>query len=391
MANPVKKTMEVGGFEREYLVYTPSNPAAEKAVGIIVCLHGFGRTMEDFFDGYDITSIADSLNMMIISPQALEEQDPEVWKIAGYIDNKLSLHSVWGCGLNVRAVTTLLNFEILNEELNKEVDDVLFIDQIIDEVMSAYEVDDENLFVLGTSMGGYMTYQYALRSSKRLSGIISIAGSMGTKIKGIDNRPKAPVCDFHSITDEVVPYTGSYELSLPIFLKAKITLAMPKEEVINYWRETNSTGEPITEQIEYYPSTTGIAVTKITYPNPENEVIHYKTDGAPHSYFFSKENGDCMDHVEEIARFIQSHTIDNPAHNPIMPTQKAFFYPNPVADIIHTNVTNGTVTVYEITGKGIYSNSFTNSQVDLSFLKSGIYFIRVQSGNTMQTGKLIKK
>jgi len=389
-ANPVKKTINTGGFEREYKVYIPQNQLYEKMNGILVCLHGFGRTMDDFFDQYDITAIADSLNMMVVAPQALPEQDSHVYDVTSTLislvpDTEISLHSVWGCGLSVRVSMIVLG-TLIDEELNKDVDDVAFIDAMIDEVIAEYTLSDENIFVLGTSMGGYMTYQYALQKGERISGIIPIAGSFGLSIKGMDHATKLPVCDFHSITDEVVPYTGSQTQSV-----YTIELAQSKADVIDFWRQTNSTGNPVTEQVNYYPSTNGITVDKITYPEQDNEVIHYKITGAPHSYFFKKENGDCMDHAEEIIKFITSHHAVLSHNTPIFKEQKPFFYPNPFFDKIYFSTPDGIISIYDLSGRLLLTQSFTDGQTDLSLLKPGIYIIRIQSGNTLQASKLIKR
>ena len=387
-ADVERKTLQAGGFEREYLIYEPNHPQRDKADGIIVCLHGFGRTMNDFFVEYDISPIADSLNMIIIAPQALPEQNQQVILNATFLnsitDNQISLHSVWGCGLSVNV--TSLGFNLFNSELNKDVDDVAFIDQMIDNVLSDYSMPADNLFMLGTSMGGFMTYQYALRKGERLSGIISIAGSMGLSIKGMDNKTQLPVCDFHSTTDEVVYYTGSQNQLLAV-----VSLAKPKTEVINYWVTTNSAGTPVTEQVQFYPSTNDITVEKITYPDKNNEVVHYKINGASHSYFFKKEAGDCMDHVEEIARFIKSHISDSPVLIQEVMTEKPTFYPNPVSDKIFIDAENGIVSIFDLTGQQIFSQSFTDGQVDLSSIKSGIYIIQIQSKNTIRTHKLVKR
>ena len=378
-ANPERKTMQIGGFEREYLIYTPKHTQRKKADGLIICLHGFNRTMNDFFEEYNISDIADSLNMIIAAPQALEEKNAQTILTASIInaliDNPISLKSVWGCGLRVQVLN-------LSVELNKDIDDVDFIDRMIDKILSDYSLPAENLFMLGTSMGGYMTYQYALRKGERLSGIVSIAGSMGLAIKGMDYATKVPVCDFHSISDEVVPYNGSQGI---------ISLARPKTEVINYWAETNSTGKPVTEQVQYYPSTNGITVEKITYPDKDNEMIHYKINGADHSYFFKKDAGDCMDHAEEIARFIRSHYSDPLVQIQHITTEKLAFYPNPVQDWIYVDTENGIVSIFDTAGHQLFTQSFTAGQIDLSFLKSGIYIIKIQSGDTMKVNKLVKR
>ena len=389
-ANPVRKTIWVDGFERAYLVYTPSHPSSENASGMLVCLHGFGISMYDFFIENNISSVADSLNLFIVVPQALPEQNPLVNIKAAVLNsitnNQITLNSVWGCGLRIHITDLLLEMVLFNEELNKEVDDVHFIDRMIDEVLADYSLPPQNIFMLGTSMGGFMTYQYALRKGERLSGIISIAGSMGLEIKGMDYTTKIPVCDFHSVTDEIVSYTGSMEQYL-----THITLAKPKTDVINYWRETNSTGNPVTEQIRHYPSTNGITVEKITYPHAENEVIHYKINGSPHIYFFKKDNGDCMDYVEEITRFIFSHLSGSVRNTPVAANRAPSFYPNPADDIIYITTPDSYITIYEITGKALITQSRPSSHVDLSRLKPGLYIIRIQTGNTHHVDKLIKR
>ena len=386
--NPTQKAIQTGGFEREYLVYTPQNSKAEKPAGMIVCLHGFGRTMYDFFNEYNVSAVADSLNLIIASPQALPEQNSTVIAKANLINSftnsPLSLQSVWGCGLSVKA--SLLGIPVLDEELNRDVDDVDFINQIIDSVLSEYSLPPENIFMLGTSMGGYMTYQYALKKGDRLSGIISVAGSMGLSVKGMNYATKLPVCDFHSLSDEVVPYYGSYNQSL-----ATITLGMNLQDVINYWVKTNGAGMPVTEPVQNYTSTNKLTVDKITYPDPVYEVIHYRIDGAPHNYFFRKENGDCMDYPEEISRFIKAHLSKTFNQIPDITAQKIFFYPNPVQDIVHFNISAGIISGYDIAGRKLFSQSFESGQADLSFLKQGVYIIRIQSGNTIQTGRLIKQ
>jgi poly(3-hydroxybutyrate) depolymerase len=390
--NPTLKTIQAGGFERQYMVYTPQNSQYVKPAGIIVCLHGFGRTMNDFFDEYNVTAVADSLNLIIAAPQALPEQNSTVISEAGVINsftsNQISLQSVWGCGLSVKASS--FGISLLNEELNRDVDDVDFINQMIDSVLCEYSLSLENIFMLGTSMGGYMTYQYALEKGDRLSGIISVAGSMGLAIKDMDYTTKVPVCDFHSLTDEVVPYSGSYT-TITSDIPVTITLGMNMQDVIDYWVETNGAGAPDSTAVQNYPSTNEITVEKFTYPDPVNEVIHYKINGASHSYFFRKENGDCMDYPEEISRFIRSHLSSSPTPIPDITAEKTFFYPNPVQDIINFDIMSGNASVYDITGRKLFSQSFLSGQADLSFLKPGIYIIRVQSENAIQIGRFVKQ
>jgi poly(3-hydroxybutyrate) depolymerase len=388
-ANPVKKHVQAGDFEREYLVYTPEN-AHTRPEGLIVCLHGLNGSMENFFDDYLFHKIADSLNCLIVAPQALPEQSQHVIDQAAMISiitgNKLALHAAWGCGLKVRAVMNPGNIVLLDDELNKAVDDVAFIRLVIQQTLEEFALKTKNIFLVGTSMGGYMAYQFALKQPVKLAGIVSIVGSMGLNVQGMGEGIKVPVCDFHSMTDEVVPYTGSVELS-----GVKVHLAQPKEEVLSYWVQTNGAGAPVTEDVRYYPSTNGITVEKITWPHPEYEVVHYKMKGSNHSYFFRKESGDCMDYLEESTKFIASHASPRPDGIESVPEQRLSVYPNPACDMIYFGVVSGDVSIYDFTGREMLSVPFSAGQLDISSLKQGMYILCIRSGGTVRTTKLIKR
>jgi poly(3-hydroxybutyrate) depolymerase len=388
-ANPVRKTVRSGDFDREYLVYTPEN-SHPRPEGLIVCLHGFNGSMEDFFSNYPIYKVADSLNCMIVAPQALPEQSQSLIDKATVISiitgNDLLLRSAWGCGLRVRAVLNLGHIALLDEELNRSVDDVEFIRLIIRQTLDEFALETENIFLAGTSMGGYMAYQFALKQPVKLAGIVSIVGSMGLNIQGMGNGMKVPVCDFHSLTDEVVPYTGSTDNS-----GTTVSLALPKPEVLDYWVQTNGAGMPVEEEVRYYPSTSGITVEKITWPHPEYEVVHYRMNGSNHGYFFRKEAGDCMDYVEEITKFVAAHVLPRPDGIEPVREQEPAVYPNPAFNVIYFGVMDGDVSIYDFTGRKIRSAAFSAGLLDISFLKPGMYLLRIQSGGTVRTTKLIKQ
>lgn len=388
-ANPVRKTVQFGGYEREYLLYIPEN--AEKPQGIIVCLHGFNRTMQDFFNTYNITKIADQLNYIILAPQALSEQGADVvllaesFKAFGY---DIPLESAWGCGTKVSAKILLSS---ISAELNKDIDDAGFIGEIIRTTFESNNLQTQDVFAFGTSLGGFMSYQLALTPGIELKGIISVAGSMGRAIRNKDNPVKVPVCDFHSLTDEVIPYDESMTISAGIF-SATVELAWPKSKVLDFWVEKNGiTSLPKIENVNYYPSNNGITVEKITYPDAKNEVIHYKANGADHGYFFIKEKGDCMDMQEEITRFILAHASSNPSGVETPDFAQRIFYPNPIQDNIRFSIDEGSFSLLTVDGKIVLSDSFTSGEYNLSSLNKGLYIIRVHNGNRIYTRKLIKQ
>ncbi|WP_343330068.1 S8 family serine peptidase [Polaribacter staleyi] len=70
-------------------------------------------------------------------------------------------------------------------------------------------------------------------------------------------------------------------------------------------------------------------------------------------------------------------------------------YPNPVKDqfLITTDITsNFTIEIYSILGKKVFEKVGLNSKIiDISFLESGIYFLKITKGNQHKKIKLIKK
>ncbi|MDR1813347.1 MAG: T9SS type A sorting domain-containing protein [Tannerella sp.] len=379
---PELKKITAGGFEREYLFYAPSKT---KPKGMIVAIHGFNRNMFDFFEDYSLTKIADSLNYLIIAPQALPEQSDDVYADARAIKDltgkEIPLDAVWACGLRfeVEPIAILGSFTIIDAELNKTVDDVDFIGSIIRKTIDEQKLDANNIFLVGTSMGGYMSYQYALLQPVKISGIVSIAGSMGLSIKGKENNNPLPVCNFHSLDDEVVPYSGSYEI---VFVE--ITLAEHTDSVINYWRRVNNTAEPV---VENFPSSNGKTVQKITYPHSDNEVINYKIEGAPHSYFFRSDSGDCMDYVKEITKFIAAHSAVSNEVLPYGGENALQISPNPAYNIVRTSVSDGYAVIYDLSGRKMLSAPIISGILDVSPLNAGLYILKVGT----KTCRLVKK
>src|SRR5690554_1958379 len=76
-------------------------------------------------------------------------------------------------------------------------------------------------------------------------------------------------------------------------------------------------------------------------------------------------------------------------------------YPNPVTNILNVSadlvsIADATIELYDITGKLVYKNAElfynTNSAtIDISTLQPGVYMLKLQTDNTVQTVKIIKK
>ena len=91
-------------------------------------------------------------------------------------------------------------------------------------------------------------------------------------------------------------------------------------------------------------------------------------------------------------------TIVKTSHSPGWNTEikeiakQNFIYPNPAKSLLTLRSTNEILCIsfLSIDGKLVYKIKNPNEIIDISFLKTGTYFIRLESNSTIQTERLVK-
>ena len=89
--------------------------------------------------------------------------------------------------------------------MNRQIDDVAFIRALVDELLRAYPVDAQRIYVTGISNGGMMAYRLGCELSDRLAAIAPVAGALNTACT--PTRPVSVII-FHGTADPYVPYAG---------------------------------------------------------------------------------------------------------------------------------------------------------------------------------------
>lgn len=128
--------------------------------------------------------------------------------------------------------------------VKENVDDVAFIDALLDDLKQNYPVDERRVYATGMSNGGIMVYRLAADLSDRIAAIAPVAGSLATEIGDL-KRPVS-VLHFHGTNDEFVPFEGgkgpksitgtqflSAEQSVGMWVKANGCDENPKVEVLS--------------------------------------------------------------------------------------------------------------------------------------------------------------
>lgn len=182
-----ERTLIHDGITRVYrlhvpLTYDPSTPSP-----LVLALHGGGGNAAQFEDQTGFSEKADAEGFIVVYPQGTGRTQLYTW------------NAVHCCAY----------------ALENQVDDVGFIDALIDALAAEYNIDPLQIFATGHSNGGMMSYRLGAELSDRISAIAVSSGTIGGRIRQRGNdilipEPSQPVSvlAIHGMLDENVHYEG---------------------------------------------------------------------------------------------------------------------------------------------------------------------------------------
>ena len=196
------KTFSHDNINRNYLIYIPDSYDSEIDYPLMFLFHGFGGIASQFINTADMRDLAESKNFIVVYPQGLD--------LPG------SGGSHWNCS-NPSA------------DNKSDVDDIGFIENLIDQLLIDYPViDNKRIYAAGYSNGGFMSY-YLACNSKKFAAIGSVAGTMlDDSYQSCNAQFPTAMINIHGTDDFDVPYVGnSYYPSIP--------------DVVDWWKNFNNT------------------------------------------------------------------------------------------------------------------------------------------------------
>jgi polyhydroxybutyrate depolymerase len=166
---------------RPYDSKIPQNYDAQKSWPLVILLHGYGANGlgQDLYFG--IGHELDRLGFLYAYPDGtLDSKNKRFWN----------------------ATDVCCDFD------KRNIDDVAYVDAIIDDMAAQYHVDRKRVFLVGHSNGGFMSHRYACDRSERVAAFVALAGD---NFKDATRcQPKSPVAvlQVHGDKDDAVPYEG---------------------------------------------------------------------------------------------------------------------------------------------------------------------------------------
>jgi polyhydroxybutyrate depolymerase len=171
---------------RPYDMNVPASYDPSKPTPVVVMLHGYSATpfLEEGI--YQLTPLSESRNFLYVTPSGTSDKTgAPFWNATDAC-----------CDL-----------------YGSNVDDVGYLNAVLDDVEARFNVDKKRIFFTGHSNGGFMSHRMACDASDRIAAIVSLAGAVWLDASKCNPIVPVPVLEVHGDADTEVPYNGS--MSVP--------------------------------------------------------------------------------------------------------------------------------------------------------------------------------
>lgn len=279
---PPCPTVKNGEFDfeesnRTYEIHFPSNYCSSSdEYPLIIYLHSYTADFEWGKSYTAIQNIATAEGFILVGPEAIDE--------------------TWNSGIGD------------NPEIDApDVDDVGFINALIDTLINKYNIDPDRVYSCGFSNGANMSFKLACQLSDRLAAIGSVGGIMFNNTYDECNpQHPMPLIKISGTNDPFVNINGN-----PFYYSV--------DEALNYWSTINTCLQVDTVQLENLDPNDGCTVSKISFTDCENqsEIVYYKVINGGHTWpgalfeisVFGNRNMDIIA-SKEIVEFFKNYSLN---------------------------------------------------------------------------------
>lgn len=361
-------------YQRKFMVHFPPNFNTTTQRPLVLNLHGGSGNMVNAQGFSMLNPVSDQNNFIVAWPQGYGIASP------GFS---------WADGRNTSADQA-------------GIDDIGFIDKLIDTLITRYNVDTNKIYICGFSNGGFMVQRLACQLSDRFAAMASLGSSMDTLLYQNCNPSKPiPMAFFNGTADPAMPYGGG-PMQNP-----QVIPVVPVYTTVQFWVTHNNC--QIASPVFNFPDTftTDNSTAELyTFTNCDcnADVKFYKLINGGHTWpgvyvasqasVLGNTNRDINTSVE-LWNFFNAHTLCNTRvgidEQSIKPTIK--IYPNPAKTDLYLSISQtdkNEISISNLLGQVLIQTKNQN-RIDISNLTNGIYIITIKQGQLIQTQKFIKE
>ncbi len=172
-------SITVGAYTRTYTLRLPSAYDGITPLPLVIAMHGgFGSGLQ-LEEQSLLSDKAELESFIVVYPDG--------------VPNSLNIRT-WNAG------------GCCGYAMNNNIDDVGFINALLDTLIAENAIDTLRVYATGMSNGGFMSYRLACELSERLAAIAPVSASMTIDV--CTPTRSMPVLGLHSYLDDSVPYLG---------------------------------------------------------------------------------------------------------------------------------------------------------------------------------------
>lgn len=241
-------TSFIVGDDRPVTAILPTGYSKDIPTPLLIDLHGYTGTGLSQENYTKLGAAAEERRVIYAAPNGLlDSEGSQFWN----------------------ASTACCNFD------NNSVDDVAYIQSIIDQISSKASVDPKRIYIFGHSNGHFMTYKFACENPKTVAAIAGLAGSMDVEANSCKARTPVNVLHIHGTGDETINYGGGSFFQRP-FIGAV--------ESANRWAVISKCSPtPITGQaFDLVTTIEGAETIPTSYSCPTSSVELWSITGGVH-------------------------------------------------------------------------------------------------------------
>jgi polyhydroxybutyrate depolymerase len=169
------ESLKVGDDKREYRLVVPNSIDLKKPAPLVIAFHGMLIDSKDVMPVYTkLNDTAAKHKFVIAYPEAIGKS--------------------WG---------------LAPEKVTK---DLAFFDALLAKLKSDYKIDEDRIYILGMSNGGYFAHLVGKERSKAVAAVASHSGPLGLQtLLGVRAERKFPVLILHGDKDNILPVDWARE------------------------------------------------------------------------------------------------------------------------------------------------------------------------------------
>jgi len=249
------RSLEHGGIWRTYHLYVPAAYDRSRPAPLLLALHGGGgdgAAMISLTCG-GFNSLADGDGFLVAYPDGVERH--------------------WNDGRK----------EVRYRTHREKIDDVGFLDALIDRLATDLNVDRTRVYVTGPSNGAMMTQRLALERSGKIAAIAPVIGSLPQALAESKPSRPIPVLIINGTDDTMMPWDGGDVH----FGRLKLGKVLSTAGTVRFWARCNrSRAEPLVEQLPDVDPGDGTRVRRETHPAGPGgaEVVLYAVERGGHTW-----------------------------------------------------------------------------------------------------------